>query len=65
MLQVILVDDASTHDYLKDSLDDYLKQLPKTRIIHNTERKGLIVSRLIGSRSAVGKTTISSLNMYV
>ena len=52
--QIILVDDASTRDYLKDSFENYLKLLPKVRIIRNTERLGLIVSRLIGSRASKG-----------
>ena len=57
--EIILVDDMSTRDYLKDSFGEYIDLLPKTRIIRNTKREGLIVSRMIGSRSTTGTLELS------
>ncbi|XP_014772773.1 polypeptide N-acetylgalactosaminyltransferase 13 [Octopus bimaculoides] len=53
---IILVDDASTFQFLKRPLEDYIKQLPKVRIIRSTTRLGLIRARLFGvnaSRSEI------------
>ena len=47
--EVILVDDNSTHGYLKEPLDRYIRLLPKIRIVRNRNREGLIRSRLFGA----------------
>ncbi|CAI5762450.1 Hypothetical predicted protein [Podarcis lilfordi] len=52
--EVILVDDFSTKAYLKDKLDQYMAQFPKVRILHLTERHGLIRARLAGAEIAKG-----------
>ncbi|XP_065269796.1 polypeptide N-acetylgalactosaminyltransferase 5 [Emys orbicularis] len=52
--EIILVDDFSTKEYLKDSLDKYMSQFPKVRLLHLKERHGLIRARLAGSEIAKG-----------
>ncbi|CAN9497815.1 unnamed protein product [Ophioblennius macclurei] len=53
--EIILVDDFSTKDYLKQQLDDYMSQFPKVRIIRLKERQGLIRARLAGAAEAKGE----------
>ncbi|XP_045155219.1 polypeptide N-acetylgalactosaminyltransferase 5 isoform X2 [Echinops telfairi] len=52
--EILLVDDFSTKDYLKDHLDKYMSQFPKVRILHLKERHGLIRARLAGAQHATG-----------
>uniref|UniRef100_A0A1A8JHV1 Polypeptide N-acetylgalactosaminyltransferase n=1 Tax=Nothobranchius kuhntae TaxID=321403 RepID=A0A1A8JHV1_NOTKU len=52
--EIILVDDFSTRDYLKEPLDQYMSQFPKVRIIRLKERQGLIRARLAGAAVAKG-----------
>lgn len=54
--QIILVDDASTDDALKDELDAYLKKLSIVQVVRQHERKGLITARLLGASVATGDT---------
>uniref|UniRef100_A0A3B5Q0M3 Polypeptide N-acetylgalactosaminyltransferase n=1 Tax=Xiphophorus maculatus TaxID=8083 RepID=A0A3B5Q0M3_XIPMA len=53
--EIILVDDASTKDYLKEQLDEYMSQFPRVRIIRLKERQGLIRARLAGAAVAKGE----------
>ncbi|XP_044221454.1 polypeptide N-acetylgalactosaminyltransferase 5 [Thunnus albacares] len=53
--EIILVDDFSTKDYLKEQLDKYMSQFPKVRIIRLKERQGLIRARLAGAAVAKGE----------
>ncbi|XP_074857813.1 polypeptide N-acetylgalactosaminyltransferase 5 isoform X2 [Carettochelys insculpta] len=52
--ELILVDDFSTKEYLKDRLDKYMSQFPKVKILHLKERHGLIRARLAGAEIAKG-----------
>eukprot|EP00062_Callorhinchus_milii_P005735 gi/632946106/ref/XP_007888393.1/ PREDICTED: polypeptide N-acetylgalactosaminyltransferase 5 [Callorhinchus milii] len=52
--EIILVDDFSTKEYLKENLDVYMSQFPKVRIIHLKTRHGLIQARLAGADVATG-----------
>lgn len=52
--EILLVDDCSTKDYLKDNLDKYMSQFPKVRILRLKERHGLIRARLAGAQNATG-----------
>ncbi|XP_070770481.1 polypeptide N-acetylgalactosaminyltransferase 3 [Enoplosus armatus] len=54
--EIILVDDASVDDVLKDDLDTYLKRLSIVRVVRQRERKGLITARLLGAAVATGDT---------
>lgn len=53
--EIILVDDSSTFPYLKGPLEEYIKNLPKVRIVRSEKREGLIRARLIGYRAAKGE----------
>lgn len=53
--EIILVDDASTRDDLKQRLDDYIANLGVVKIIRLKERQGLIRARLSGAKEAKGK----------
>ncbi|MBN3306233.1 GALT5 acetylgalactosaminyltransferase, partial [Amia calva] len=53
--EIILVDDFSTKDYLKEKLDEYMSQFPKVRIVRLKERQGLIRARLAGAAVATGE----------
>ncbi|XP_030344413.1 polypeptide N-acetylgalactosaminyltransferase 5 [Strigops habroptila] len=52
--EVILVDDFSTKEYLKEKLDKYMSRFPKVKILHLKERHGLIRARLAGAEIAKG-----------
>ncbi|KAM4626760.1 polypeptide N-acetylgalactosaminyltransferase 5 [Discoglossus pictus] len=52
--EIILVDDFSTKDYLKDKLDTFLLDFPKVRILHLKERHGLIRARVAGANISKG-----------
>ena len=56
--EIILVDDASTLDFLGEPLDTFIKKNPKTRIIRHATRKGLIQTRMTGARAATGDVLI-------
>lgn len=59
IVEIILVDDHSTKDFLKESLDRYVDaHLPKVRIIRLPERSGLITARLAGAKLASGDVLI-------
>ena len=47
--EIILVDDASEHSYLKSDLDEYMAGYSKVRILRLKERVGLIRARLAGA----------------
>ncbi|XP_075331051.1 polypeptide N-acetylgalactosaminyltransferase 6-like isoform X2 [Odontesthes bonariensis] len=55
LTEILLVDDASTDDYLKTPLDEYVKQLQVVRVLRQRERKGLITARLMGAQAARGE----------
>ena len=48
--QIVLVDDASTVEHVKDELDIYMAQYHKVKIVRAPERVGLIRARLMGAR---------------
>ncbi|XP_076041454.1 putative polypeptide N-acetylgalactosaminyltransferase 10 isoform X2 [Oratosquilla oratoria] len=59
LVEVLLVDDASTKDFLKGKLDEYVKEnLPKVQVIHLKKRSGLIRARLAGAKMAKGDVII-------
>ncbi|XP_028847004.1 polypeptide N-acetylgalactosaminyltransferase 5 isoform X2 [Denticeps clupeoides] len=53
--EIILVDDCSTKEHLKEQLDAYVSQLPNVRIVRLKERQGLIRARLAGAAVAAGE----------
>eukprot|EP01071_Lankesteria_metandrocarpae_P013398 Lankesteria_metandrocarpae@DN7141_c0_g1_i1.p1 len=55
--EIILVDDGSTDPYIvgDDSfLVQYVKQLPRVRVIRNPLRTGIVGARLLGVKAAIG-----------
>lgn len=51
--EIVLVDDLSTEESLKQPLDDYIQKLPvRVKVIRTDKREGLIRSRLLGSKAA-------------
>ena len=56
--EIILVDDASTHDNLKEPLEKYIQLLPKVSILRNFDREGLIRSRMRGARKTQGEVIV-------
>ncbi|CAL8108671.1 unnamed protein product [Orchesella dallaii] len=52
--EIILVDDFSDMDHVKQQLEDYMKAYPKVRVIRANKREGLIRARLIGAAAANG-----------
>ncbi|CRL07977.1 CLUMA_CG020921, isoform A [Clunio marinus] len=54
--EIILVDDFSDLDHLKQPLEDYMaNNFPKVKILRTEERKGLIRARIMGADEAKGQ----------
>lgn len=55
--EIILVDDNSELDDLKEDLDRYVREQlqPKVRLVRNQKREGLIRGRMIGASHATGE----------
>lgn len=54
--EILLVDDASERDFLRQPLDDYVSELPvSTRVIRAPTRVGLIKARIMGAEVAQGE----------
>ncbi|KAJ8403131.1 hypothetical protein AAFF_G00360470 [Aldrovandia affinis] len=51
---IILVDDYSDRDHLKQPLEDYISGLRKVRLIRARKREGLVRARLLGASIALG-----------
>ncbi|KAG5676955.1 hypothetical protein PVAND_006748 [Polypedilum vanderplanki] len=57
--EIILVDDCSKKDFLKDKLDSYVREnLPKVKIVRMKERGGLVTARTAGAKIANGDVLI-------
>nr|XP_033771636.1 polypeptide N-acetylgalactosaminyltransferase 6-like [Geotrypetes seraphini] len=50
--EIILVDDASTNEDLKKTLDEYVRRLEVVRVLRQPARKGLVGARLLGAEQA-------------
>ncbi|KAI5942143.1 Polypeptide N-acetylgalactosaminyltransferase 12 [Manis javanica] len=53
--EVILVDDYSDREHLKERLAGELAELPRVRLIRATKREGLVRARLLGASVAKGQ----------
>lgn len=53
--EVILVDDYSDKDHLKEPLENYVANLRKVRLIRANKREGLVRARLLGATLAKGE----------
>ena len=56
--EIILVDDHSSLETLKDELQNYVKKLPKTKLLRTARREGLIRGRMIGAKNAIGEVLV-------
>lgn len=52
--EILLVDDGSAHEHLKEPLDEEIKKFPKTSILRLKERSGLIRAKVYGAEVATG-----------
>ncbi|CRK91403.1 CLUMA_CG005076, isoform A [Clunio marinus] len=53
--EILLIDDASTRNFLKQQLDDYVKKLSvPTKVLRLKQREGLVAARLLGAKEASG-----------
>uniref|UniRef100_H2YV47 Polypeptide N-acetylgalactosaminyltransferase n=1 Tax=Ciona savignyi TaxID=51511 RepID=H2YV47_CIOSA len=55
LTEVILVDDYSDKPYLKEPLENFLKDLDRVRLVRTTKREGLVRARLLGASQAKGE----------
>ncbi|XP_041940090.1 polypeptide N-acetylgalactosaminyltransferase-like 6 [Alosa sapidissima] len=53
--EIILVDDFSDREHLKERLEKYMARFPKVRIVRTKKREGLIRTRLLGASVAKGE----------
>ncbi|XP_077423171.1 polypeptide N-acetylgalactosaminyltransferase 6 [Vanacampus margaritifer] len=53
--EIILVDDASTEEYLQGQLEEFVRELKIVRVMRQQERKGLVAARLLGTSVAQGQ----------
>ncbi|XP_061128971.1 polypeptide N-acetylgalactosaminyltransferase 6 isoform X1 [Syngnathus typhle] len=53
--EIILVDDASTEEYLQKHLEEYVHVMKIVRVLRQRERKGLVAARLLGASIAQGQ----------
>lgn len=56
--EILLIHDVSEREYFKEKLENYIKKLPKLRLIRSHKRQGIISSRILGARNAVGPVLI-------
>ncbi|XP_041359089.1 putative polypeptide N-acetylgalactosaminyltransferase 10 [Gigantopelta aegis] len=57
--EILLIDDYSNKEFLKEKLDDYLKEhFTNVRVIRAKKREGLIRARLLGAKLATGQVLI-------
>ncbi|XP_077348071.1 polypeptide N-acetylgalactosaminyltransferase 12 [Lithobates pipiens] len=52
---IILVDDYSEKEHLKERLQEYVSKLKKVRLIRANKREGLVRARLLGASQAKGE----------
>ncbi|XP_053111900.1 polypeptide N-acetylgalactosaminyltransferase-like 6 isoform X3 [Hemicordylus capensis] len=53
--EIILVDDFSDREHLKEKLEEYMARFVKVRIVRTKKREGLIRTRLLGASIAKGE----------
>uniref|UniRef100_A0A0N5AIE0 Polypeptide N-acetylgalactosaminyltransferase n=1 Tax=Syphacia muris TaxID=451379 RepID=A0A0N5AIE0_9BILA len=57
--EIILVDDFSNKEHLKEKLDEYITRFDgKVKLVRNKDREGLIRTRSIGAQHATGDVVI-------
>ncbi|CAF4902806.1 unnamed protein product [Pieris macdunnoughi] len=56
--EIILFDDFSTMDHLKENLENYVRTLTKVTLIRASRRKGLIRARILGTKYATSPVVV-------
>jgi len=56
--EILLVFDYSNREYYQEHLDEYIKKYPKIRLIRSHRRQGIIPTRIMGGRNAVGPVIV-------
>lgn len=56
--EIILVDDLSTLEELRDELENYVAKFPKLQLVRTSKREGLIRGRMIGAQHAMGEILV-------
>lgn len=63
--EIILVDDASEHEWLGQQLDDYVKELPiPCYVLRQFPRHGLMKARLVGAKQAKVNFVLNRIIYY-
>ncbi|XP_070507842.1 inactive polypeptide N-acetylgalactosaminyltransferase-like protein 5 [Chironomus tepperi] len=58
LAEVLLVFDHSDREYLQEHLDEYIKNYPKIRLVRSHRRQGIIPTRILGGRNAIGPVIV-------
>jgi polypeptide N-acetylgalactosaminyltransferase len=56
--EIVLVDDCSDADHLKEPFEQYLQTLPKIKLVRLTKRSGLMTARTEGAKAATGEVVV-------
>lgn len=57
--EIVLSDDYSDKDHLKEPLEEYLKTLKKVKLVRSHTRLGVVGARVLGFRNAKGPVMVS------
>lgn len=53
--EIVLCDDFSVKEHLKDKLENYIKDYPKVKLVRTKQREGLIRARVYGADHSTGE----------
>ena len=56
--EIILVNDLSTLEELKERLQNYVAKFPKLKLVQTSKREGLIRGRMMGAKHATGDVLV-------
>lgn len=56
--EILLIDDFSDHESLLEPLNEYIKKIPKVKIVRSYRRLGIISNRMLGAINAVGPVLV-------
>lgn len=57
--EIVLIDDASDHEDLKENLEEYCKKLKKVKLIRTHKRMSIAGARVLGMKNAKGPVLVS------
>ncbi|KAL7011728.1 hypothetical protein ACKWTF_014411 [Chironomus riparius] len=56
--EILLSYDLSDREYYHEELNKYIKKYPKIRIVRSPKRQGIILTRIMGARNAIGPVIV-------